>query len=73
MIPEKVRNYMDLAEEQMALLTQAASQTLSIARTSPTPRPADISSFWSRSGASYPQKLIIQDLPPQIVLPIYAS
>ncbi|WP_158749115.1 sensor histidine kinase [Acidobacterium sp. S8] len=40
--PAEVRNYMHLAEEQMASLNQIANQTLSFARTSQVPRPIDL-------------------------------
>lgn len=40
--PEKVAEYMLLAEEQLANLTQIVSQTLSFARVTPEPRPSDL-------------------------------
>jgi signal transduction histidine kinase len=39
---EKVRNYMRLAEEQMATVTRIAAQTLGFARSTATPRPFDL-------------------------------
>jgi len=40
--PAAVRNYMHLAEEQMASLNQIANQTLSFARTTQLPHPIDL-------------------------------
>jgi len=40
--PGKVRKYMEMAEEQMATLRHVASHTLGLARTSPAPKPVDV-------------------------------
>lgn len=40
--PQKVREYMRQAEEQVATLNHIASQTLGFARSSPKPRPVDL-------------------------------
>ncbi len=43
--PEKVREYMVLAEEQMSLLRDVASQTLGFARSSQMPRQVEVASL----------------------------
>ena len=77
--PEKVRKYMSLAAEQMATLTNVASQTLGIARISSAPRPIDLVALTEAALRIHQRAIeskkvhLVKDLPGRMVVAVYAG
>jgi signal transduction histidine kinase len=77
--PEKVRKYMSLAEEQMAILTHIASQTLGIARISNVPKPIDLVALTEaalrihRRAIESKKVHLVKDLPGCMVVAVYTG
>ena len=77
--PEKVRKYMRLAEEQMATVSQIASQTLGFARSSPHPRPIDLVALAEAALRIHQRRIetrkvrLIKQLPVSAVAKVYTG
>jgi signal transduction histidine kinase len=77
--PEKVRKYMQLASEQMAMLNHIASQTLGYARSFPAPKTTNLAELM-KSAIRIHQKTIekmkirlVKDLPEELVMDVYSG
>jgi signal transduction histidine kinase len=77
--PEKVRKYLSLAEEQMAILVRIATQTLGIARASDVPRPSDLVSLTEAALRIHQRAIdskkvhLVKDLPRGLVAQVYTG
>ena len=77
--PEKVREYMSLAEEQMRNLTHIARQTLGIARTSNFPKPIDLVALTEAALRIHQRTIeskrvhLVKDLPGCLVVAVYTG
>jgi len=77
--PEKVRKYMRLASEQMAMLNHIASQTLGYARSFPVPQSTNLAELM-KSAVRIHQKTIekrkihlIKEFPEDLALEVYSG
>lgn len=77
--PEKVREYMSQAEEQMRNLTHIARQTLGIARTSNFPKPIDLVALTEAALRIHQRTIeskrvhLVKDLPGCVVAAVYTG
>jgi signal transduction histidine kinase len=77
--PAKVRQFMRLAEEQIATLNHIASQTLGFARSSPSPKSTDLADLM-KSAVRIHQRTIdgrkiqlVKDLPEDLYVEVYRT
>jgi signal transduction histidine kinase len=77
--PERVRDYICRAEEQLSTLTQIASQTLGFARTSRTPRPSDLVNVAEAALRIHQRAIeakrvhLVKELPEKLVVDTYTG
>lgn len=77
--PDEVRKYMSLAQEQMATLSQVASQTLGIARTSQIPKPINLVAVAEAALRIHQRAIdskkvhLVKDFPEGVVVPVYTG
>jgi signal transduction histidine kinase len=77
--PEKVQEYMRLAQEQVATLNHIASQTLGFARYSPSPKPTNLAALMNSAVRIHQSTIdlrkvhLIKDLPDDLVAEVFSG